>query len=62
MKFSIKGLGVALVTPFNDNGAIDYNSMFKLIDHVIEGGVDYIVLFGTTGEAPTISLQENKKH
>ena len=34
------GLGVALVTPFNDNGAIDYNSMFKLNNHVIEGGVD----------------------
>ena len=61
MKFSIKGLGVALVTPFNDNGAIDYNSMFKLIDHVIEGGVDYIVLFGTTGEAPTISLHEKQE-
>ena len=58
---SFKGLGVALVTPFNDNGAIDYDAFKRLIDHTIQGGVDYLVLFGTTGEAPTVSLQEKQE-
>lgn len=57
---SLRGLGVALVTPFNSYGAIDTNALLKLVDHVVEGGVDYIVLFGTTGEAPTVSLLEKQ--
>lgn len=61
MNFSVKGLGVALVTPFDEQGAIDFKSMLKLVDHVVNGGVDYIVLFGTTGESPTISLQEKQE-
>lgn len=61
MKFSVQGCGVALVTPFDEQGAIDFNSMIKLVDHVVDGGVDYIVLFGTTGESPTVSLQEKQE-
>jgi len=61
MKFSVQGCGVALVTPFNEEGSIDFGSMIKLVDHVVEGGVDYIVLFGTTGESPTVSLQEKQE-
>jgi len=61
MKFSAQGLGVALVTPFNAQGAVDYPAMIKLVDHVVNGGVDYIVLFGTTGESPTVSLQEKQE-
>ncbi|PKP02024.1 MAG: 4-hydroxy-tetrahydrodipicolinate synthase [Bacteroidetes bacterium HGW-Bacteroidetes-6] len=57
---SLRGLGVALITPFNSQGAIDSNALLKLVDHVVEGGVDYIVLFGTTGESPTVSLLEKQ--
>jgi 4-hydroxy-tetrahydrodipicolinate synthase len=55
-KFS--GTGVALVTPFHQDYSIDYPTLGHLIDHVIEGGVDYIVSLGTTGEAVTLSPQE----
>lgn len=61
MSFSTRGLGVALVTPFDATGAIDFNAMINLTDHVINGGVDYIVLFGTTGESPTVSLHEKQE-
>lgn len=54
----LKGTGVALVTPFNENDEIDYESLSKIIDHVINGGVNYVVVLGTTGETPTLSRSE----
>jgi len=56
----LKGTGVAIVTPFKKSGAIDFEGFEDLVNHVISGGVDYIVLFGTTGESPTVSKQEKK--
>ena len=56
-----KGLGVALVTPFRDNGQIDYAGLEKLIEHQIAGGVDYVVTMGTTGESVTLSKAEKKQ-
>ena len=56
-----KGLGVALVTPFRDNGQIDYAGLEKLIEHQITGGVDYVVTMGTTGESVTLSKAEKKQ-
>jgi len=55
-----KGTGVAIVTPFKKSGAIDFESFEKILDHVILGGVGFVVLLGTTGEASTISKQEKK--
>lgn len=55
------GTGVALVTPFNSDGSIDYASLEKLVDHVINGGVNYLVALGTTSEAPTMTTDEKKK-
>lgn len=55
-----KGLGVALVTPFMDNGAVDFAALAKIVDHLIEGGVDYILVLGTTGETPTLTTDERK--
>lgn len=55
-----KGTGVAVVTPFKESGAIDFDSYEKILDHVIHGGINYIVVLGTTGETPTISKQEKK--
>ena len=52
-----KGTGVAVVTPFK-NGAIDYDALTNVIEHVIEGGVDYIVSLGSTGEAITCDAKE----
>lgn len=54
----LKGTGVALVTPFKEDNSIDFDSYEKLIDFVIEGGVNYLVTLGTTGETPTLSRQE----
>lgn len=53
-----RGTGVALVTPFNPDGAIDWESLERIVYYVIEGGVDYIVSLGTTGEAITLSTKE----
>lgn len=55
-----KGLGVALVTPFMENGAIDFAAVAKIVDKLIAGGVDYILVLGTTGETPTLSTDERK--
>ena len=55
-----KGLGVALVTPFTENGAIDFAAVAKIVDNLIAGGVDYILVLGTTGETPTLTTDERK--
>lgn len=52
------GTGVALVTPFKEDKSIDFEALRVLIDFVIEGGVNYIVTLGTTGETPTLSKEE----
>ena len=54
------GTGVAIVTPFKRSGAIDFDAFEKIIEHVVNGGVNYIVLLGTTGESATLSKQEKK--
>lgn len=52
------GTGVALVTPFNLDGSVDYSSLEKLVNHVIAGKVEFVVVFGTTGEPVTLSSSE----
>ena len=54
----LKGLGTALITPFTQNGQIDFEALKRLLDKQIAGGVDYIVVLGTTGEAATMSEDE----
>jgi 4-hydroxy-tetrahydrodipicolinate synthase len=56
----LRGTGVALVTPFESNGSVDYAALEKVIDFVIAGGVEYVVTLGTTGETPTLSKEEKK--
>lgn len=56
----IKGVGVALVTPFADNGDVDFNALGALVDYVIANGTDYLVALGTTGETPTLNAEEKK--
>jgi 4-hydroxy-tetrahydrodipicolinate synthase len=55
-----KGTGVAIVTPFKNDSSIDFAAFGRIIDHVIKGGVDYIVAMGTTGEAPTLTKDEKQ--
>jgi 4-hydroxy-tetrahydrodipicolinate synthase len=55
---TIKGTGVALVTPFLEDGAVDFDGLTNLVNHVIEGGLDYLVVLGTTGETATLSTTE----
>ena len=57
-EFNIKGTGVALVTPFDRQSNVDFTSFGRLINHVIEGGVDYLVCLGTTSEYPTLTDKE----
>lgn len=58
---SFKGLGVAMVTPFLENGEIDFPALEKLTKFLIEGGLDYLVVQGTTGESPVLSKEEKQE-
>ena len=57
----LKGHGVALITPFKNDGAIDFDAIPKIINHLINGGVNYLVVLGTTAESTSLSKDE-KKH
>lgn len=56
-----KGVGVAIVTPFLPTKEVDFEALSKLVHHLIEGGVHYLVALGTTGESVTLSMEEQKK-
>jgi len=60
MKNTLQGTGVALVTPFDKNKAVDYPALARLVDYVIAGGADYLVALGTTAETPTLTNEEKK--
>lgn len=55
-----KGTGVAIVTPFKSDSSIDFAALGRVINHVINGGVNYIVVMGTTGESATLTRDEKK--
>ena len=55
-----RGTGVALVTPFTEAGTLDLTGLRRLVDHVIDGGVEYLVVLGTTGESVTLSELEKQ--
>ena len=55
------GTGVALVTPFDINGNVDYVAFSRLLANVVDGGVDYVLVMGTTGETPCLSAEERRK-
>lgn len=54
----LDGLGVALVTPFDPSGKVDFDALERIIEHVIRGGVDFLVSLGTTGETSTLAWEE----
>jgi 4-hydroxy-tetrahydrodipicolinate synthase len=57
---NLTGTGVAIVTPFRNDGSIDFKSLGKLLEHIIGGGAEYVVVLGTTGETATLSKDEKK--
>lgn len=57
----LRGTGAALVTPFKKNKSVDFDSLKRLIEHVISGGVEFIVAMGTTAETATLNSDEKNK-
>ncbi|HKG69775.1 MAG TPA: 4-hydroxy-tetrahydrodipicolinate synthase [Segetibacter sp.] len=58
LRDTLRGTGVALVTPFNQKQEVDFDALGRVIDFVLHGGVEYLVVLGTTGEAPTLENSE----
>ena len=58
---NLKGLGVALITPFNKDLSVDFDALAKLVDYNISNGTNYLVVLGTTAEAATLSSDEKKQ-
>lgn len=61
MQKRFKGTGVALVTPFKRDGSIDWDDLERIVEHVVAGGVEYLVSLGTTGESVTLSGAEHRQ-
>ncbi len=57
----LKGSGVAMITPFGEDGEVDLEAVIDVFEHIIKGGIDYVVLMGTTAETATLSDQERSK-
>lgn len=55
-----KGSGVAIVTPFKNDSSIDFSALGRVVEHIIQGGINYIVVLGTTGESATLTRDEKK--
>ena len=60
MKSQLKGTGVALITPFTKDNQVDTEALSRIVNYVIDGGVDFIVVLGTTSEAPTLTKEEKQ--
>lgn len=55
------GTGVALITPFDEDGMVDFKSLERLVEYQIENGINYIVVLGTTGEPATLNFEEKEQ-
>ena len=58
---NLRGMGVALITPFKEDESVDYEALGKLVDFQVQNGTDYLVVLGTTAETPTLTEEEKKK-
>ena len=56
-----KGLGIALITPFQEDGSVDYKSLIRLVEYQLNNGADFFCILATTGETPTLSAEEKSK-
>ena len=60
LRETLRGTGVAIVTPFAHDLSVDFDALGKLIDNLIDNNIEYIVTLGTTGETPVLSAEEKK--
>lgn len=58
---NLRGMGVALITPFKEDESVDYDALSRLVDYQLQNGTDYLVVLGTTGETPTLTEREQKE-
>lgn len=58
---NLKGVGVALITPFKSDESVDYDALIRLVDYQIQNNTDYLVVLGTTAETPTLTDEEKKQ-
>lgn len=56
-----KGLGIALVTPFEEDGSVDYTALKRLVEYQLDNGADFFCILATTGETPTLTAEEKQK-
>ena len=56
-----KGLGIALITPFMEDGSVDYKSLIRLVEYQLDNGADFFCILATTGETPTLTQEEKQK-
>ncbi|MBB4035781.1 4-hydroxy-tetrahydrodipicolinate synthase [Dysgonomonas hofstadii] len=60
-RINLRGMGVALITPFKEDESVDYDALLKLVDYQLQNGTDYLVVLGTTAETPTLTEDEKKQ-
>ena len=58
---NLKGMGVALITPFKEDESVDYEALGRLVDYLLQNGADYLVVLGTTAETPTLTEEEKRQ-
>ena len=56
-----KGLGIALITPFQEDGSVDYKALIRLVEYQLSNGADFLCILATTGETPTLTKEEKQK-
>ena len=56
-----KGMGVALITPFKEDGSVDYPALIRMVDHLVQNGADFLCVLGTTAETPTLTKEEKQE-
>ena len=61
MNNKFKGLGIALVTPFDKNGEVDYVALRRLLDYQLSNGADFLCILATTAETPCLTKEEKQK-
>ena len=57
----LKGMGVALITPFKEDDSVDYEALLRLVDYQLQNGTDFLCVLGTTAETPTLTKEEKDK-
>lgn len=60
-RINLKGMGVALITPFMKDGNVDFTALSRVVDYQLQNGTDYLVVLGTTAETPTLTSEEQKE-